>query len=30
MFEINKIEIDWCGKKLTLETGKWQGKQMHR
>ena len=22
MFEINKIEIDWCGKKLTLETGK--------
>jgi len=22
MFEINKEEIDWCGKKLTLETGK--------
>ena len=22
MFEMNKIEIDWCGKKLTLETGK--------
>mgnify|MGYP006079267071 FL=1 len=22
MFEINKIEIDWAGKKLTLETGK--------
>jgi len=22
MFDINKIEIDWCGKKLTLETGK--------
>ena len=22
MFEINKVEIDWCGKKLTLETGK--------
>ena len=22
MFNINKIEIDWAGKKLTLETGK--------
>ena len=22
MFEMNKVEIDWCGKKLTLETGK--------
>ena len=22
MFDINKVEIDWCGKKLTLETGK--------
>ena len=22
MFNINKIEIDWCGKKLTLETGR--------
>ncbi len=22
MFEINKVEIDWCGKKLKLETGK--------
>jgi len=22
MFEINKKEIDWCGKKLTIETGK--------
>ena len=22
MFEINKVEIDWCGKKLILETGK--------
>ena len=22
MFDINKIEIEWCGKKLTLETGK--------
>ena len=22
MFEINKIEINWCGKKLTLETGR--------
>ena len=22
MFDINKIEIDWAGKKLTLETGK--------
>ena len=22
MFEINKKEIEWCGKKLTLETGK--------
>ena len=22
MFNVNKIEIDWCGKKLTLETGK--------
>ena len=22
MFDINKIEIDWCGRKLTLESGK--------
>ena len=22
MFNLNKIEIDWCGKKLTLESGK--------
>jgi len=22
MFDINKIEIDWAGKKLTIETGK--------
>ena len=22
MFEINKIEINWAGKKLTLETGR--------
>ena len=22
MFEINKIETEWCGRKLTLETGK--------
>ena len=22
MFNVNKIEIDWCGKKLTLESGK--------
>ena len=22
MFDINKIEIDWAGKKLILETGK--------
>ena len=22
MFNINKIEINWAGKKLTLETGK--------
>ena len=22
MFDMNKVEIDWCGKKLTLETGK--------
>ena len=22
MFDINKIEIDWAGKRLTLETGK--------
>ena len=22
MFKINKVEIDWCGKKLKLETGK--------
>ena len=22
MFKINKIEINWAGKKLTLETGK--------
>ena len=22
MFNINKIEIDWAGRKLTLETGK--------
>ena len=22
MFDINKVEIDWCGKKLILETGK--------
>ena len=22
MFEISKVEIDWCGKKLILETGK--------
>ena len=22
MFNINKVELEWCGKKLTLETGK--------
>ena len=22
MFNVNKIEINWAGKKLTLETGK--------
>ena len=22
MFNINKKELDWCGKKLTIETGK--------